>query len=67
MSLEQLMAFTVTTDHARQERVWDAVQRSYNEDPCQIRRMLTSAQSAPPTSGCASSGSRTTRRLASSS
>ena len=25
MSLEQLMAFTVTTDHARQEQVWDAL------------------------------------------
>ncbi|WP_435338032.1 ParB/RepB/Spo0J family partition protein, partial [Acinetobacter sp. LH3_13] len=24
ISLEQLMAFTVTTDHARQEQVWDA-------------------------------------------
>jgi len=41
MSLEQLMAFTVTTDHARQEQVWDALQRSYGQEPYQIRRMLT--------------------------
>jgi ParB family chromosome partitioning protein len=41
MSLEQLMAFTVTADHARQEQVWDALQRSYGQEPYQIRRMLT--------------------------
>jgi ParB family transcriptional regulator, chromosome partitioning protein len=41
MSLEQLMAFTVTTDHARQEQVWSALQRSYGQEPYQIRRMLT--------------------------
>jgi ParB family chromosome partitioning protein len=41
MTLEQLMAFTVTTDHARQEQVWDALQRSYSQEPYQIRRMLT--------------------------
>jgi ParB family chromosome partitioning protein len=41
ISLDQLMAFTVTADHARQEQVWDAIQRSYSKDPYQIRRMLT--------------------------
>jgi ParB family chromosome partitioning protein len=41
MSLDQLMAFAVTTDHARQEQVWDAIQRSYSKEPYQIRRMLT--------------------------
>ncbi|WP_040297808.1 ParB/RepB/Spo0J family partition protein [Afipia sp. 1NLS2] len=41
MSLEQLMAFTVTTDHARQEQAWEALQRSYSQEPYQIRRMLT--------------------------
>ena len=41
MSLEQLMAFTVTTDHARQEQVWEALQRSYSQEPYQVRRMLT--------------------------
>ncbi len=28
MSLEQLMAFTVSTDHARQEQVWAGDRRS---------------------------------------
>ena len=41
MSLEQLMAFTVTADPARQEQVWQALQRSYSREPYQIRRMLT--------------------------
>ena len=41
MTLEQLMAFTVTNDHARQEQVWDAVSRSYNKEPYLIRRQLT--------------------------
>ena len=38
MTLEQLMAFTVTTDHARQEQVWEALQQSYNKEPYLIRR-----------------------------
>jgi ParB family chromosome partitioning protein len=41
MTLEQLMAFTVTEDHARQEQVWDALTRSYNKEPYYIRRQLT--------------------------
>jgi len=41
MSLEQLMAFTVSADHARQEQVWEALERSYSKEPYQIRRMLT--------------------------
>ncbi|SEE66136.1 chromosome partitioning protein, ParB family [Rhizobiales bacterium GAS188] len=41
MTLEQLMAFTVTADPARQEQIWDAIQRSYSKEPYQIRRMLT--------------------------
>ena len=41
ISLEQLMAFTVTNDHARQEQVWESLQRSYSQEPYQIRRMLT--------------------------
>jgi ParB family chromosome partitioning protein len=41
MSLEQLMAFTVNPDHARQEAVWEAVQRSPIRQAYQIRRMLT--------------------------
>ncbi len=41
MSLEQLMAFTVSTDHARQEQVWAALEKSWSKEPYQIRRMLT--------------------------
>jgi ParB family chromosome partitioning protein len=41
MTLEQLMAFTVTTDHARQEQVWENVSHSGYDEPYQIRRMLT--------------------------
>ena len=41
MSLDQLMAFTVTSDHARQEQIWETLQRSYSQEPYQIRRMLT--------------------------
>lgn len=41
MTLEQLMAFSVTGDHARQEQVWDNVSKSGYDEPYQIRRMLT--------------------------
>ena len=41
MTLEQLMAFTVTADHARQEHVWESLARSYNKEPYYIRRLLT--------------------------
>ncbi|WP_163268328.1 ParB/RepB/Spo0J family partition protein [Chelativorans alearense] len=41
MTLEQLMAFTVSADSARQEQVWDAVEHSWSKEPYQIRRMLT--------------------------
>ncbi len=41
MTLEQLMAFSVTSDQARQEQVWDNISRSGNDEPYQIRRMLT--------------------------
>ncbi|MPZ33064.1 MAG: hypothetical protein GEV13_19090 [Rhodospirillales bacterium] len=41
MTLEQLMAFTVTTDHARQEQVWEALQQSHNKEAYLIRRQLT--------------------------
>src|SRR6202163_1552960 len=33
MTLEQLMAFTVTNDHARQEQVWEAIAHSHNKAP----------------------------------
>jgi ParB family chromosome partitioning protein len=41
MSLDQLMAFTVNPDHARQEQVWEALQRVPARQTYQIRRMLT--------------------------
>src|ERR1700726_4934130 len=41
MTLEQLMAFSVAADQARQEQVWDNVSRSQLDEPYQIRRMLT--------------------------
>ncbi|MEE3502989.1 ParB N-terminal domain-containing protein [Acidiphilium acidophilum] len=41
MTLDQLMAFTVSPDHERQEQVWEATLRSYNKEPYQIRRLLT--------------------------
>jgi len=41
ISLDQLMAFTVTNNRARQEQVWETLQRSYSQEPYQIRRMLT--------------------------
>lgn len=41
MTLEQLMAFTVSEDHARQEQVWEALENSWSKEPQQIRRMLT--------------------------
>ena len=41
MTLEQLMAFTVTSDGARQEQVWEALQQPYNKEPYLIRRQLT--------------------------
>jgi ParB family chromosome partitioning protein len=41
MTLEMLMAFTVSPDHARQEQVWEAIGAGWQKEPWQIRRMLT--------------------------
>ncbi len=41
MRLGQVMAFSITNDHVRQEQVWDTISRSHNQDPYYIRRMLT--------------------------
>ncbi len=40
MTLEQLMAFTVTNDHARQEQVWELVQSHHNQSAHFIRARL---------------------------
>jgi ParB family chromosome partitioning protein len=41
MTLEQLMAFSVSEGHERQEQVWDLLQSSYNKQPYMIRAKLT--------------------------
>jgi ParB family transcriptional regulator, chromosome partitioning protein len=41
MTLDQLMAFTVSSDHARQEHVWANSGLSQHIQPYAIRRMLT--------------------------
>lgn len=41
MTLDMLMAFTVSEDHARQEQVWASIAGSWQKEPWQIRRMLT--------------------------
>ena len=41
MTLEQLMAFSVSHDPARQEQVWETVRNSWQKEPYHIRRMLT--------------------------
>ncbi|MCB1466131.1 MAG: ParB/RepB/Spo0J family partition protein [Rhizobiaceae bacterium] len=41
IKLDQLEAFAVCDDHARQEQVWDTISRSYNQEGYYIRRLLT--------------------------
>ena len=41
MTLEQLMAFTVSSDHDRQRQVWETVQRTGLRQPYYIRQALT--------------------------
>ena len=41
LRLEQLMAFTVNGDHARQEQVWDAIRQTHNTSAHGIRQRLT--------------------------
>jgi ParB family chromosome partitioning protein len=41
MTLDQLMGFTVSSDHQRQEQVWERLQSSYSKEPYAIRRLLT--------------------------
>ncbi|MBS7538917.1 ParB/RepB/Spo0J family partition protein [Ancylobacter lacus] len=41
MTLDQLMAFTVSGDHSRQEQVFERLKTSYDKQPYAIRRMLT--------------------------
>ncbi|WP_105373402.1 ParB/RepB/Spo0J family partition protein [Neorhizobium huautlense] len=41
MTLEQIMAFSITNDPVRQEQVWDTVSRSHSREPYYVRRLLT--------------------------
>ncbi|RBM05170.1 ParB/RepB/Spo0J family partition protein [Novacetimonas cocois] len=41
MKLDQLMAFSISDDHTRQEQVWEIIAQSHNREPYLIRRMLT--------------------------
>ncbi len=41
ISLDQLMAFCVSNDHARQEAIWEQIRHGYNKEPYMIRRLLT--------------------------
>jgi ParB family transcriptional regulator, chromosome partitioning protein len=41
MTLDQLTAFSVSSDHARQEQIWESLSRSYNKEAYYIRRLLT--------------------------
>lgn len=40
VTLEQLMAFAISEDHARQEHVWDVIQQGWNQHPSHIRRLM---------------------------
>ena len=46
MTLEQLMAFTVSGDQARQVQVWEQVEGTYQRDGYHIRRFLTESSIA---------------------
>ncbi|OCW57413.1 ParB/RepB/Spo0J family partition protein [Hoeflea olei] len=50
LTLDQLMAFAITDDHARQQHVYENL--SYNRDPSIIRRDLTK-MNVPATDRCA--------------
>lgn len=39
--LEQIMAFSISDDHARQEQVWERVSTSHMQEPYYIKRLLT--------------------------
>ncbi|HEX4050681.1 MAG TPA: ParB/RepB/Spo0J family partition protein [Steroidobacteraceae bacterium] len=45
LTLEHLMAFAVTEDHARQQQVWASLDR-YNRSPGAIRRALTEGETS---------------------
>ena len=64
MTLDQLMAFTVSGDHERQEQVFERLTQFYDKQSYAIRRMLTRARCEPRTSGRSSSASPPMRKRA---
>jgi len=40
VTLEQLMAFAISEDHARQEHVYETIQEGWNKQPNHIRRLM---------------------------
>lgn len=47
VTLEQLMAFVISEDHARQEHVWEVTQQGWNRHPAQIRRLMMESHVEP--------------------
>ncbi len=47
VTLEQLMAFAISEDHARQEHVYRVVQEGWNRQPAQIRRLMMESHVEP--------------------
>lgn len=41
IKLDQVMAFSISNDHARQAQVWESVSRSHVREPYYIKRLLT--------------------------
>ena len=64
MTLDQLMAFTVSGDRERQEQVWERLQSSYTREPYVIRRQLTEGAVRASDKRARSSARPTSRRAA---
>jgi len=47
VTLEQLMAFAISEDHARQEYVYEAIQEGWNKQPNHIRRLMMETHVEP--------------------
>ena len=60
MTLEQLMAFSVTGDHARQEQIWDSVSRPAMTNPMRFVGCSRRIRCVRPTAARSSSGSKHT-------
>jgi ParB family transcriptional regulator, chromosome partitioning protein len=64
ITLEQLMAFSVIADHARQEQVWDSVSRSQLDEPFRSAGCSRKIPCGHPIAAPSSSGLMRTSRLA---